>query len=149
EHRLSATRFQLFALIVVVEELLSAVVLHTPCGFLEQSHLVGRCGTHLHRSPEGWPCQHVRDGRMTGDAHRLRLTRLELFGFGEPDVHPCVQISGGPLAIPAAGPRPFRARLALASGECRVEASAEAAQQREERRTPKSLCPSHPFSCYV
>src|SRR4029453_13047147 len=62
EHRLGATRFQLFALTVVVEGLLSAVVLHAPCGFLEESHLLGRCGTHLHRSPESWPCHHVRDG---------------------------------------------------------------------------------------
>src|SRR3989442_10141301 len=44
----------------------------------------------------------VRDHRVAGDARRHTLTGPELFGIGEPGVHPFVQILCGALPIPAA-----------------------------------------------
>src|SRR5207249_10656693 len=91
----------------VVEGLVIAVALNASGGFLEKSHLLRGERTHVHRPPEGRSGQNVREGCMTGDADRLRLTRPELFAIREPDLHPLVQVSRGAFPIPADGRGPF------------------------------------------
>src|SRR5262249_30363649 len=118
---------------------------HALRGLLEESHFLRRRGAHSHRLPEGWPCDHVRDGRVTGDARRLRLSHPELFSLDEPFVHPFVQVSRGSFSIPAASRSPILLRGSPTSGACEdqeyeEEGNADEAQNRNERRAPRSLC---------
>src|SRR2546430_205256 len=102
---------------MIVEELVSIVALHAPCGFLDESHLLRRGLTDLHRPPEGWPGHDVWNCRVTGDARGLHLARAELLGLSEPDLHPLVQVSRSALSIPASGCSPIIWRSSLASSD--------------------------------